>query len=94
MRCVNLEYADDDEVMMRPASGAGLPTLYTYIQYIRIHIQVMMLPCSHFFHTACIGRWFAHKTTCPVCRHEVSPPVAAGREVRIRVCVNLDHGLC
>ena len=60
MRCVNLEYADDDEVMMLPASGAGLPTLYTCIQYIRVHIQVMMLPCSYFFHTACIGRWFAH----------------------------------
>ena len=25
-------YADNDEVMMLPASGAGLPTLYTYIQ--------------------------------------------------------------
>ena len=27
--------------------------------------------CSNCFHTACIGKWFAQKRSCPLCRHSV-----------------------
>mmetsp|Transcript_36791 Transcript_36791/g.115011 ORF Transcript_36791/g.115011 Transcript_36791/m.115011 type:complete len:576 (-) Transcript_36791:1337-3064(-) len=36
--------------------------------------EVMVLPCQHFFHSECVGRWLSMKTTCPKCRHELSPP--------------------
>jgi hypothetical protein len=46
--------------------------------------EVMLLPCSHFFHKSCISRWFAMKTTCPKCRYALSPPVPELREVIVR----------
>ena len=46
--------------------------------------EVMLLPCSHFFHKSCISRWFAMKTTCPKCRYALSPPVPESREVIVR----------
>jgi len=36
--------------------------------------EVMILPCQHFFHSKCVGRWLNMKTTCPKCRYELSPP--------------------
>ena len=46
--------------------------------------EVMLLPCSHFFHKSCIARWFVMKTTCPKCRYALSPPVPESREVIVR----------
>jgi len=46
--------------------------------------EVMVLPCSHFFHICCVDRWLKLKTTCPKCRHEISPPAPSQeREVII-----------
>jgi hypothetical protein len=30
--------------------------------------------CGHAFHAACIARWLAHATTCPVCRADLLAP--------------------
>eukprot|EP01064_Diplonema_japonicum_P017619 TRINITY_DN2585_c1_g3_i1.p1 TRINITY_DN2585_c1_g3~~TRINITY_DN2585_c1_g3_i1.p1 ORF type:complete len:224 (+),score=30.86 TRINITY_DN2585_c1_g3_i1:56-727(+) len=32
------------------------------------------LPCSHAFHTSCIGKWFEGSRVCPICKKEVTLP--------------------
>jgi hypothetical protein len=32
--------------------------------------QVADLPCCHAFHAICLGDWFRHGDTCPVCRRK------------------------
>ena len=35
-----------------------------------VHIgdEVVMLPCSHWFHEACASAWLSEHNTCPICR--------------------------
>ncbi|CAI5487045.1 unnamed protein product [Closterium sp. Naga37s-1] len=33
---------------------------------------VRTLPCAHRFHVSCIDHWLADRTTCPVCRVDLS----------------------
>ena len=33
-----------------------------------IDVQLLTLPCFHFFHYDCIEPWFKNKSECPVCR--------------------------
>jgi hypothetical protein len=37
------------------------------------HISGMItqLPCSHFFHDACLMPWLDAKKTCPICRYSI-----------------------
>uniref|UniRef100_A0A0G4F9D3 RING-type domain-containing protein n=1 Tax=Chromera velia CCMP2878 TaxID=1169474 RepID=A0A0G4F9D3_9ALVE len=32
--------------------------------------MVLVLPCDHFWHTACIRKWLGRSESCPVCREE------------------------
>jgi hypothetical protein len=34
--------------------------------------KVKIMPCTHFFHTACIREWFKANDTCPICKYSVS----------------------
>ncbi|XP_072965784.1 E3 ubiquitin ligase BIG BROTHER-related-like isoform X1 [Typha angustifolia] len=36
--------------------------------------KLINLPCEHYYHAACITRWFKDKKTCPVCKYEVFGP--------------------
>ncbi|CAL4985806.1 unnamed protein product [Urochloa decumbens] len=48
----------------------------------------MLMPCMHYFHTACLDEWLRKSATCPICRAPctaaaaTAAPKAAGRRRR------------
>ena len=46
---------------------------------VKIGDEVVMLPCSHWFHEACAAAWLGEHNTCPICRKGIegdTPPSA------------------
>jgi hypothetical protein len=43
--------------------------------------MITQLPCSHFFHDACLMPWLDAKKTCPICRYEVTEAVPTVEEL-------------
>ncbi|CAN6372642.1 unnamed protein product [Urochloa humidicola] len=41
----------------------------------------MLMPCTHYFHAACVDKWMRKNATCPICR---APTVAAAKDGRRR----------
>ena len=35
--------------------------------------EVLRVPCSHYFHSACVMPWLEAKRTCPMCRYPPHP---------------------
>ena len=33
--------------------------------------EITKMPCSHFYHTYCIGKWLEYNHVCPLCRFEM-----------------------
>jgi division protein 1 len=45
---------------------------------VTIGVEVVVLPCSHWFHEACAAAWLGEHNTCPICRKGLdSGPTAA-----------------
>lgn len=46
---------------------------YICLENCKERSNLKILPCSHFYHTECILKWFSKNksTTCPVCKQEV-----------------------
>ena len=43
--------------------------------------MLRILPCSHEYHYACIDRWLAEHSNCPICRGPVVDPPEAGNSM-------------
>ncbi|KAH9203488.1 hypothetical protein DL95DRAFT_472338 [Leptodontidium sp. 2 PMI_412] len=45
---------------------------------VTVGVEVVVLPCSHWFHEACASAWLSEHNTCPICRKgiegETPPP--------------------
>ena len=40
--------------------------------------KLVILPCAHTFHEACVARWLEDKPTCPVCMRDVRADMRSG----------------
>ena len=36
-----------------------------------VNDKVLILPCTHIFHTCCIKDWFKSQNTCPICKYKI-----------------------
>lgn len=43
--------------------------------------EIMKLPCSHFFHSACITEWACLSQLCPICRTNITSDTTSGDAV-------------
>jgi len=43
---------------------------------VQIGDEVVLLPCSHWFHEACAGAWLSEHNTCPICRKGIEGETA------------------
>jgi E3 ubiquitin-protein ligase RNF115/126 len=64
-----------DEKMLGP-EGKGECSVC--MDDVQLGDEVVLLPCSHWFHEACARAWLSEHNTCPVCRKgiesETPPP--------------------
>ena len=72
--CLCMEpFGAEDEVLLLllplslpPLSRHALPSPLS--ARLRARLQVLLLPCQHYFHKPCIEQWYFRKAACPLCR--------------------------
>lgn len=65
-----------DEEMLGPELKAECSVC---MDDVTVGVEVVVLPCSHWFHEACARAWLMEHNTCPICRKSIgeeqsSPP--------------------
>jgi hypothetical protein len=79
--------ASEQRSALRGASKATIATLAQFtaeatldkephvcpicIDEVRAGAQMVLLPCAHSFHTACIASWLKRCANCPLCKHAI-----------------------
>jgi division protein 1 len=61
-----------------------------------VHVgdEVVMLPCSHWFHEACASAWLSEHNTCPICRKGIggdSSSNSGGSSVELTHTLSREH---
>jgi E3 ubiquitin-protein ligase RNF115/126 len=62
-----------DEKMLGP-EGKG--ECVVCMDDVHIGDEVVLLPCSHWFHEACAASWLSEHNTCPICRRGIEGETA------------------
>merc|ERR1711862_666139 len=60
----------------------ALRTCRICLDELREQDEIRALPCSHYFHKACIDRWLRINYDCPLCRNDMVPPAQPSAEVK------------
>jgi len=54
--------------------GETCPICYVVVEARSQVSALMVTPCNHVFHTACLMQWMEHKMECPTCRRPLPSP--------------------
>jgi hypothetical protein len=75
--CSKLAYGSpvDHLQVSRAADTSGSQCAVCLEDYEDPEVKVVVLPCNHVFHSACVGRWLCKGSKCcPLCKAIVSDP--------------------
>ena len=63
-----------------PGATQGLAQCMICLEHFSIGDLLKQLPCNHCFHSVCISKWLAERSSCPICQQCTngagpSPPI-------------------
>lgn len=53
------------------------------MESLEVGIEVLELPCKHWFHGECVSAWLREHDVCPLCRRGIMPKEGSGEQPRV-----------